>query len=81
MSITLFGAAWLFILACIFLKKDFSAAIFVTLFSMLLQSNNVVEGTLRAGPQIITSLFFIIFSLRVKKESSKHTLYKVTHKK
>ena len=78
MSITLFGAAWLFILACIFLKKDFSAAIFVTLFSMLLQSNNVVEGTLRAGPQIITSLFFIIFSLRVKKESSKHTLYKAT---
>ncbi len=68
MSITFFGIFWIVLLGYLFIKGKTELAIFVTLFSMILQSNNVlILGETGIGPQVLTSLFFIIYSLRFKK--------------
>lgn len=70
---TLFGVIWILVLSVIFFRKNNFAAIGITLFSMVLQCNNVIlienKGV---GPQIITSAFFIIYSCyyATKRKSS-----------
>lgn len=67
MNITLFGLIWiLFILIC-FIRLGISWMIFALLFSMIFQSDNVfVISGLGIGPQIVTSIMFIIKSYLVR---------------
>lgn len=62
MPFTLFGILWLLFLAYAFIKKGTRYMIMVTLFSMIFQCNNVIDtgGGLRVGPQLVTSLVFIL---------------------
>lgn len=63
MTITLFGVVWGCLLFYTVYKKNVESMVFLTLFSMIFQCNNVfVIPSTGVGPQIITSFVFIIFS-------------------
>ena len=48
----------------LYLKKDIKYITFITLFSMVFQSTNVISiNNLSLGPQIITNIIFIIIYL------------------
>lgn len=58
---TLFGIAWLIVIAGCFIKKDIKYMLFITLLSMTFQCSNVIYlGGAGIGPGIITSLLFVI---------------------
>lgn len=63
MTITLFGFIWISLLIYTIYKKSIESMVFLTLFSMIFQCNNVfVISSIGVGPQIITSIVFIVFS-------------------
>lgn len=64
MSITIMGFAWVLLFVCIFLKVDRERAILFTMIGMTLQSASVflLNGN-GVGPQLVSSLLFIIFVL------------------
>ena len=68
MSITLFGILWLFLLLVLFLKRNDEYVLFITLIGMLLQSEDVftLGPESGMGPQVITSIFFILYSYTIK---------------
>lgn len=68
MSITLFGILWLFLLLVLFLKRNDEYVLFITLIGMLLQSDDVftLGPESGMGPQVITSIFFILYSYTIK---------------
>lgn len=64
---TIFGIIWIIICFIAFIIKDVKYMIFLTMIAMVLQSNNVIDTPLLScGPQIITSLLFIIKSYLYK---------------
>ncbi len=66
---TFFGIIWFFTLGVILLKKNIKNIIAITLFSMTLQCDNVLFlGNKGVGPQIITSLYFIVLSFTFKSK-------------
>lgn len=65
--ITVFGLIWMFFILICFLRRDLNWMTFALLFSMIFQSNNVfVINSLGVGPQIITSIVFIVKSYMVR---------------
>lgn len=65
---TLFGWIWLLIIIYSFIQEDIKPMIFTTIFSMIFQCTNMIyiEGFLSCGPQIITSILFIVKSYLYK---------------
>jgi hypothetical protein len=64
MSLTVFGAIWLVACFLAFLSQDMRDMAALTILSMVLQSDNVFSlGDAGVGPQLVTSLLFIIRSL------------------
>ncbi len=73
---TLFGFVWLLIVAFAFLEKK-ERMIEVTILSSVFQCSNVISiGSLKVGPQIITSAIFILYMGFVHK-----CFYKIRIKK
>lgn len=67
MSVTVFGIIWLSLMIYAFFRLKIKHFIFLTLFSMLFQCNNIfIIGTQGVGPQLVTSFCFIIKSYLVK---------------
>lgn len=63
MSLTLFGIIWLVTIAVCFVNRRIKYLVALTLFSMVLQCDNVLLlGSKGVGPQIITSMAFILRS-------------------
>ena len=63
MSVTVFGIIWLSLMIYAFFRLKIKHFIFLTLFSMLFQCNNIfIIGTQGVGPQLVTSFCFIIKS-------------------
>lgn len=70
--ITLFGFIWLFLLGYNICKKNVAKIVFLTLFSMIFQCNDVfIISSMGIGSQTITSFIFIIFSFFISKYSLK----------
>ena len=79
MSLTLFGIIWLVLIAHTFIRLKLKHFIFLTLFSMIFQCNNVIMiGSQGIGPQLITSFFFILRSLSVKGIRSRANITSIT---
>lgn len=74
---TLFGIVWIVYLIFCSIQKGYNRILFALFLSMILQCDNVlVLNGSGIGPQIITSLFFIIiyllkegFKIRIKKDN------------
>lgn len=66
MQITFFGILWIFLMIIAFFQTEIKKMVFITLFSMIFQSNNIIiiNGA-GIGPQIITSFVFIVKSFLV----------------
>lgn len=61
---TLFGILWFITVSWAFLKKDIKYMFALTLLYMTFQCDNVINiGGLSAGPQIVTSVAFIVKTL------------------
>ena len=74
---TLFGFIWLLIIFIAFVIKDIKPMIIVTIIGMIWQCNNMLDFSFfKCGPQLITSIFFIIksYCYRIKPISSKDNL-------
>ena len=64
---TVFGIIWITIVGYCFIQKDIKYMAFITLFFMTFQCVNVINfGAFVVGPQILTSLLFIVKSLIYK---------------
>ena len=74
MSLTVFGVIWLIILTVCICIPDIRPMIFITLFGMIFQSNNILilGGVTGIGPQIITSGLFILKSYTYKTRKISH---------
>lgn len=68
---TVFGILWIGIIVFCFFIRDIRFLLFATLFSMVLQSTNVISynGTM-VGPQVITCFFFILRCMLIKRDRS-----------
>lgn len=61
---TLFGIIWLCIIIVAFLYKDIKPMIYVTIIGMLWQSTDfIATDNFSCGPQLVTSMFFILKSI------------------
>lgn len=71
MTVTLFGCIWLLIMFWCFFSKKSQTLITLTLISMIFQCTNVIEiNNQGIGPQLFTSIAFIIRSYFVKSTLS-----------
>ncbi len=65
---TLFGVLWILISIYCFSRRDIRYMVSILIFSMTLQCNTVIQiGALSSGPQLYTSLLFILKFLIWKK--------------
>lgn len=72
---TIFGIIWLLIILIAFCYKDMKPMIYVTVIGMIWQSTNMIDTEkISCGPQLITSIFFIIKSIMYMKISTKINL-------
>ncbi|MDE5566020.1 MAG: hypothetical protein K2I77_03430, partial [Anaeroplasmataceae bacterium] len=61
MPITLFGFIWLAICIVLFFNRDIKKFVFLMLFSLVLQSTNVIAyNGISIGPAIITCFLFLL---------------------
>lgn len=68
---TIFGVLWLIIIISCFFRKSIKFLLFITLFSMILQSTNVISyNGIMIGPQVITCFSFILRCILIKKDRS-----------
>lgn len=71
-NITIFGIVWLVICFFICISKSYKYLLLITLFSMVLQSTNVLYiFDTGVGPQTITCLIFILWSYFLFKGKNK----------
>lgn len=78
MSLTLFGIIWIIAIIICFVNRRIKYLIALTLFSMILQCDNVLMlGDKGIGPQIVTSIFLILRSLIISKTHNKISDYSI----
>ena len=71
MSLTVFGFIWFLILSFTFMGKGIDSKISVLFFSMVLQCNNVlIIGERGIGPQVITSMCFVLWYIFLSNKST-----------
>ncbi len=71
MSVTFFGIIWMLCICYCLMQKQIKYMVFLTLFAMIFQCNNVfIFSGVGVGPQIITACFFIIKSFFYKSNIS-----------
>ena len=75
---TIFGIIWILIAIRLFFIKDIKPMILFTIIGMIMQCTNVIEfGKFACGPQLITSIIFIIKSIKYRVNDFKlNTFYK-----
>ena len=75
---TIFGIIWILIAIRLFFIKDIKPMIVFTIIGMIMQCTNVIEfGKFACGPQLITSIIFIIKSIKYRVNDFKlDTFYK-----
>lgn len=73
---TAFGLIWLYLIFFCYTRKNIKYMVYLTLYSMVIQSSNVISiGNLSVGPQIITNIAFIFLyfinncSMKIKKNT------------
>ena len=76
MTITLFGIIWIVLLIYSFYKTRIQFLISLTLLSMIFQCTNVIElNNQGIGPQLITSITFIIRSIYISQRQATKQKY------
>ena len=76
MTITLFGIIWIVLLIYSFYKTRIQFLISLTLLSMIFQCTNVIElNNQGIGPQLITSITFIIRSIFISQRQATKQKY------
>lgn len=69
---TLFGTIWILISIILFFIKDIKPLLLFTILGMIFQCSNVIElSNFSCGPQLLTSLMFILKSFLYKNKSFK----------
>lgn len=75
---TLFGLIWFVVIFIAFMIKDIRAMIFVTIIGMIWQCNNMVDlESFKCGPQLITSIFFVVktYCYKIENKNKKNPIF------
>ena len=73
---TFFGIVWSLVIVFSFVKWNINGAVGLTLFSMILQCDKVLNVGVLVGPQLFTSFVFLFYSLLYTSKSSASPLFR-----